>query len=286
MILKDHVIIHDDDTPIKLAFMGDIHWEVVNCDIAHFERDINRIKREKYYLVLMGDQFDSLLPDDKRYAHEILREEYRKLDPAKMITKMVHDLADYFVPIQHSGYLLGIHSGNHENVLARVHKRDITYEFCCAIQRVPGDGVERHPLDIGYRCGHRLRLFKEGENGERLRSRMFTICTWHGDGAAYTPEGKMRILRRKADEFIADLHVIGHWHTLDFKEDFTRATIDKIGDLKLKTLQRFLGLSGTYHKSMQEGVDCYTDKRAYPASDIGALFISICPRTGRMWRNI
>lgn len=280
MILADRTIEYERGQKIYFGFLGDVHYEVLNCDVAHLEKDTNYLGKNGYYVVGMGDYHDAILPDDKRYEHQIIREDFRVLSPSTMLTRTTTELASFFRPFYKSGKLLGILHGNHELTLEKRHSRNLIYELCNEIAPISIQQFieeKRHPLDIGYRCGMRLRFVRRDKDGNRNHSSVFTFCLWHGWGYAITREGRLRILRRKSDEFLTDLTVVGHWHDLCFEQDVTRSSIQKTGVLKLQTTKRWLGMSGTYYKSLKEGVDGFTDRKAFPAAEIGCLKVEIDP---------
>jgi hypothetical protein len=272
VIIKDWKIeVPDTTTPVYLAAIGDIHAESELCSYKILKQDIQWIKDNNAWWIGMGDYADALSMDDPRFQVDEVENSNRGVPDYRRWPAVVSKLGNLLDPIKDR--CLGLLEGNHERSLAKYKGIHLHYNLCQRLMPVADLSLrEYHPLDLSYRSAGRLKFVREGGS-----SSVLSVWMWHGNGSAQTREGRLRIMKKKAESFAADLYLTGHWHDLDLEKDITRTALSRKGSLEIVAEERFFGMTGCYLLSMKAGSKSYADIPAYPACEIGCLKMEILP---------
>lgn len=274
MILRDTVIEYDSSTDwVPFLINSDDHAGDICFDEKLLKEDIAWAKENNAPWVHVGDKYNAITPDDKRYEHRNMAQKYRDLEPDKALYAMHEDQVARYRPIAHlcEGALIG----NHCQTLQKHHHKDLHFEFLQSL--VPDKNwitTGRHRLDLGYRAILRIR-FRRGVHASTM-----LFWFWHGYGTPQMRQTRMSKVEKKANNYAGiDLFAVAHFHDRLFWKDASRITATRQGKLKLRTADRYLCMTGTYLKGMMEGHDGYQDKAAFPACEMGGLRLLINPET-------
>jgi len=158
-------VMPDDYT---LVDTGDWHLGNVNAHIGGIKEAIQRIKEPGVYAILKGDLLDSILPNDKRYAHCAVN------IPTPM--QSLDLLTDLLMPVKDK--ILGVMLGNHEYHL--INTLNTAWELARRLDAPYG----------GYVC-----KFIALDPRHRVRHKMFFT---HGNGNL--PTGAKDVIQRIANQ--------------------------------------------------------------------------------------
>jgi hypothetical protein len=101
------LIRHDMPRDFTIFDLSDFHVGSPNCALETLQQTIDGIKRKKNaYIVFKGDAIECILPNDKRYTHTCVMDEYKS--PKAQADKVI----EMFKPIASKILAWGI--GNHE----------------------------------------------------------------------------------------------------------------------------------------------------------------------------
>lgn len=242
----------------NLWFIGDVHVGAAGWAKDKFERTLKEVERDKTALViLMGDLADAILPADKRFdihgVHPMFQHRLGDLADAEY-----EYLEKVLAPIQSK--IVGILTGNHEEVIRLRWYRDLTRDLCRRL-RVPYLGYD---AIIGL-------VFRRKNSG----SQRFIIRAHHGRGGGRTIGGRLEVLYKLSQSLSADIFVMGHVHSLIFS--VRRQVVPNWRDEDVDERRRIFGITGSYLKSFVKGVDSYSEKADYPLNDLGCLKVQITP---------
>lgn len=170
--------------PVDVVLLGDIHLGSHNCNEALFDKTIQSIKKNKdTRVILMGD----LIEFNQKYSNTAGVYE-QTLNPNAQISSIIKKLT----PIKKQ--ILFSHNGNHEH---RSEKH-------CGIQI---GSLIANALGVPFVKNMALTDIK-------VNSVSYRFFTWHGAGASQSTAGRIKILQRQAETFVADLYAMGHVHEL------------------------------------------------------------------------
>ncbi|MFA7218372.1 MAG: hypothetical protein WC057_07240, partial [Dehalococcoidales bacterium] len=163
-----------------LYCIGDIHIGSLHCAEHDLQRKITEIKDKKNaYWIGMGDYFDAILKDDKRFDIGGLADWVKKDNilegQRKRLKELLSPIADKCICML---------TGNHEESI-HLHKQDdITQNLCDDLKVKYG----------GYSCFVSLRFSRAGCR------RAYIIHAWHGSGAAQTDGARLNRLTRLVND--------------------------------------------------------------------------------------
>ena len=193
----------------RVYVLADLHIGDPNCDIAEVRKQIERIRRDEYGLVILnGDLLNTAI---RTGISDIYGETIKPMQAIKM-------LVDLLEPIK--GKVIGATTGNHEWRVYRDDGIDIMRLVCREL------GVEKTYcpegvfifLRVGTMNGHSRHM-------EKNKRQLFTIYATHGTGGG-RKEGAKAI--RMADmECVVDADIYIHAHThqaMDFYNNFYRVS--------------------------------------------------------------
>lgn len=252
----------------NLWCLGDIHWGAAGCFEEMVDRTIERIRKDRRALWIgMGDYFDLIGWQDKRFDPEMIAEKHKGAYFRKLGSAMVRHGAAKLKPIRNK--CLGVLTGNHEWRYARDYDQAVTSDLAAAL------GV---PF-LGYSCWLDL-VFKPKAGGRSRKRQRFRIVAHHGAGWARTPGGKFNRLRRFAQQFDCDIAIMGHVH-MKLDDESVVLTLDPRGR-RISQRTRLGVISGTYLRTYHQdndGSSGYGERALYEPVPLGSPCIIISPET-------
>lgn len=184
--------------PVTLVPISDIHMGNIGCDTKKLRDTVSWIKDNGAYTILLGDQIDAIIADDKRFENSSIDQGFVKhLD--NLPYAQTSAVAKIMMPIKDR--ILGVMSGNHELTVKN------KYSFDSAAVLADMLGVE----EITDPAFIRLRL-----NRTTTSQFVQTLFCTHGLalGGGRKIGGKANNLRDLSSGFHADVYMAGHTHQL------------------------------------------------------------------------
>jgi UDP-2,3-diacylglucosamine pyrophosphatase LpxH len=285
---------HNGDT-FYVVPIGDIHWENRGSDKAALRKTIAFIRDTPNCLALiMGDVLDAIPHDDKRYHPGVARVEY--LEEMESIWQgAVYKLAQELLPIRDK--IIGIHTGNHEKVVAKRFHFDITKYLCDILnedlipKKLPLADKAAYLLKLSnYGCQIEPRAVRNlrycavtrlhfGIAYDKKMARDIDIWSHHGSGGGRKEGAAMnRIIEAQTIFEGADIYIMGHVHK---EMSATRAFLylNRLGDLK--AVERKFVVAPSYLRSYEVGRrDDYAEQLMMSPATIGHVTIEIKPFIG------
>lgn len=246
---------------IKVYGVGDMHCGAKGFAEDKFMYDIERIKNDpSAYIVLLGDMAECINTKDKRFdIHAIAGRFAHCIDNlAEMQTRYVVEL---LMPVKDK--ILGIVRGNHERHILRSCDIDMTDNIA---HRLGIPNLQDSAFII-------LHINSTGNNKS-----IYTIYVTHGNVAGRKSGGKANRLEDLMGMFEADIYMIGHGHK---KIAHTSSRLEphrKDNKWILKSKKKTGFMTGSYLKSYEQNSGGYAEQMMLPPSDIGAVYVEICPR--------
>lgn len=243
---------------IKIVSVSDMHEGHVNQDSDALQ---NTLSRKDCYFIFNGDNWDSIVLQDRRYhksmdvtegdaiLDEILESLYVKLEPIK-------------------DRILWMHRGNHEDVVLRRCGTDLTARLCRRL----------NVLYAGYSSLIGVVLRKKGGG-----TRTVDFRCHHGWGGGCRTIGSV-ITKYSHDTkyWDADIFIYGHDHAMH-AVPIPRGS--RSGD-KLIAKDQHIILSGTYLRTYTHTTDAsWHETKGFPLSQIGSPTINIKPHAHK-WAKI
>ena len=243
-----------------LYCIGDIHIGSLHCAEHDLQRKITEIKDKKNaYWIGMGDYFDAILKDDKRFDIGGLADWVKKDNilegQRKRLKELLSPIADKCICML---------TGNHEESI-HLHKQDdITQNLCDDLKVKYG----------GYSCFVSLRFSRAGCR------RAYIIHAWHGSGAAQTDGARLNRLTRLVNDIQADVYLMGHLHAM------TTHTPDRLvfRNGKIKSVKLAATITGSWLKAYtQNQPTSYAERSGYKPSRIGCPCVVFDPDEDDFW---
>ncbi|MHA1250803.1 MAG: metallophosphoesterase [Candidatus Helarchaeota archaeon] len=175
---------------IKLIPLGDIHLGDKACDIKLLEGTLEYIENSESYILGMGDYINA---GTKHSISDIYSE---TMNPMSQYETII----EYFEPIKDR--LFGIHMGNHEYRIWRESGVNLAKMMA----------KELNTKYLGFGCFTKLKI----------KNQNYSIYSTHGSSGAWTPEGKLRAVRRLGESFDADIFLYSHVHDLSVQSEERR----------------------------------------------------------------
>lgn len=150
-------------------------------------------------------------------------------EQVKSPQEQYESIMELFKPIKKK--IIGLHSGNHEWRAYRDTGIDLTKNLA----------RELNTTDLGFACFTKLKLGKQN----------YDIYSTHGASGSWTPEGKMRAIRKLSESFDADLYLYGHVHDISIQTEESRKIDDRSRTVKRRkkyyvNTGHFLNYEGSY----------------------------------------
>jgi len=251
--------------PFRLVPLGDVHKGHRNCDWLKFVEIVDWIaKDEQCYWIGMGDYGDSIVP-----SHDEKRWDYQEVDRECMIPdQQYHEIYSQFAKIRDR--CIGLHTGNHDDVLRKRHFHDYVIEDLC------------DPLDVkylGWEAFTHLQLLNTRwrHKGKPQYKRGLTVFSTHGYYSGRRLGGATNRLEDIADDYIADIYMMGHIHHLHGWRKIQLGLQFNPKKVKLREYKKAYILTGGFLRGHQEGASSYIEKKNLEPSKIGISVIEIDP---------
>ena len=216
----------------KLKFFGDFHYGSKQCNETALKNEIEKIKREKCKVILMGDEINV------GTKHSVGGGSWDdKID----IQTQYEEIIEMLQPIKDK--ILGIHASNH---LQRIYN-ETSLDLTANIARDLGIGY------FGFGVFSHLRF---GSN-------TYTIYSTHGSSGAILPYTKIKSAVNLSSHYQADVYACGHVHSLE-SLTITYHTVN-LKDKTLEERKKYFVLTGSYLNYKGS----YAEMKNYGPSRIG-----------------
>jgi len=242
-----------------------LHLGAKACDenaIKNFLKDSD----ENTYFIGGGDTLDSIIVADKRYT---------KANDVAVGDAIVDEQVDKAVSLLHPyrDRILGMASGNHENVILTRCGTDPIRRICDALSA----GLTNRVEYLGY-SGLFVLKFRQDYG----RGRAVTIRYHHGWGGGSRTQGAdLTKFSKDLQYWQADIFLYGHVHR---RQVDSVPRIGLVGD-RLISRPKTMCICGTFLKTYTKSVyPTYSEVKGYPPTDIGGVTIEIKP--AREWVKI
>lgn len=257
MIIASRNIQYALGDTIRIKPIFDVHLRNAFCDERAFVRYLQENDTPQTYFIGGGDLMDSIVTTDKRY-----QKSSDGTNGDAIIDEQVDTAYDILLP--YKDRILGLGTGNHEQVITKKCGTDPTRRLCSQLN-VPY---------LGYSCLYRLNLRMNDGHG-----RSVVIRQHHGwGGGSRTRGGSITVFERDLGHWDADIYLYGHVH----KKQFDRTERLGLSGTTLIAKPMLMCICGTYLKTFSNTADAsYSEIKGYPPVEIGGLTICIKPNSRR-----
>lgn len=234
----------------------DTHAGNAAFDARGFKRYLEQDDSDNTYFIGGGDLMDSVITTDmKRYQKSVDASPHDEI-----IDDQVSDMRKLLEP--YKARILGIHTGNHEDVIARKCGTHPVKRLCSEL------GVQY----MGYSSLFALTLYDRGGSKRCVR---IIFRVHHGwGGGSRTRGGSITKYEKDMGKWDADIYMYGH----DHKKQIDRLPRLGLQHDKLVAKPQLLVLCGTFLKTFTDTVDStYSERGGYPPTEIGSPIITITP---------
>lgn len=242
--------------------VGDIHIGDINCDLEYLKRTLNWImEKPNRYMIGMGDAMNMLSIKDNRYDTDATDPKFATLE------SQYKEILRLFKPLAESNKIIGLHTGNHEDVARRRYYYDFTRNLCYDLK-------VRY---LGWDAFTRLIFRRMNGVGERERTTTVVINSLHGFVGGRLRGSKVNALERLSADRIADIYLMAHGHDL-FE---TRRVVLSMASRGTELVEKKLafGFTGCFVHTYKKGTSGYAERMSYPPSKVGVINITIKPET-------
>jgi len=261
MIFRDYRI-EAAFSEYHIVDFGDMHWGALASDESDIKERVKEIAEgDNYWWIGMGDYLDAINYSDKRFDPNTLPERYRICDLDDLVLLQAHEFCDIFDPIAHK--CIGLHSGNHEFTIQRLHQVNIHHEIIRRLNRYMREQKLEEDLQV-ITLGEMAFINISIPNLKKK----FTIWSAHGTGRASSPETALRKLKNYKRQFEADIYQIGHLHYCVGDEEISLA-------YGMKEVKKIFLVTGSFLKSYIEGPATYAERRIYSPIPLSAMEIIV-----------
>ena len=256
--------------------LSDIHFGSVACDEARLDTALDEIAADPRALyLLLGDQFDSINPMDKRFSVSALpawlADEYRQdhgvCDPQR--NELLRRIKSRK---RLAGRCIGVVEGNHEQKVMHDFGIDMYHQFETAL-RVN----EAERLDLGM-SGFVVLRFQQVTPGSETPGHVYTLTMYvtHGFGGGDLAGGVALKLERELARFESDITLMGHVHKVQI---IPRARPIRVNaNLQLEQPPDVVGAyCGSFMKSRVQDVTTYPESKGMSPSASSSVLIRVRP---------
>lgn len=252
-----------DGTEMRLAVMGDLHWDSPYCDREKLRRDLDYCLDNSIPILGIGDWFDLMASKkDFRGTKKTIRPEFKD---DRYFDLIVEGAVEWFSPYAHLIQVLGL--GNHETAITK-HQ-----ESCIMTRFVDLMNYKNHTkIHVGCYGGWFLVRMKMGTRVMNTKIKYF-----HGSGGASPmSQGSLQLSRSLMQYESADCYVVGHTH-YDSSRTIVREEIKtspKHGAfINYKEIHQMI--CGTYKEEFDGGKGGWHVERGAGAKPTGARILTI-----------
>lgn len=220
----------DKRSSIFLLPLGDVHAGSGQTDYQKFEGYLDWAKREKAYIFLMGDMFDTV----------VMGGVSSPFDASMNLREAKKYMKDRLMPVKH--LIIGGIIGNHEMRLMRYANEDLMEDLCDTL----GVPYARYSAVLRLNVGR-----KTGDGGKTDTTRVHYVAyCHHTTGGGGTPGGRLNRVYKLSDIFEgADLLIGAHNHMqAGVPVDKYRLHVSASGKATLSADKQFLVDSGSFVK--------------------------------------
>lgn len=245
--------VSDKRNAVYFLPIGDVHAGSGQVDYQKFEGYLDWAKREKAYIFLMGDLYDTV----------VMGGVSSPFDASMNLREAKKYMRDRLMPVKH--LIVGGIIGNHEMRLMRYANEDLMEDLCDQLQ-VP---YAKFSAVLRMNIGHSTGNAHGGGKSETSRVH-YTVFCHHTTGGGGTPGGKLNRVYKLSDLFEgADLLVGAHSHMeVAAPVDKYRLHVSASGKCTLSADKMFMVNSGSF----LEWNDSYGEEKMLAPSHCG------CPR--------
>jgi len=183
-IQTHHLKPHTKKNIIQFIGLGDLHIGSNTCDMEMIKSVVKRCLRRKIYVIGMGDYMEMATKTSPGNSLGT-----QKTPPRGQIDQVI----ELFKPLQERGFLLGMHSGNHEDRVMKAVNFDITSVIAEGVDAVSLPATAYHAIRVSPRL-------------------VYVVYTTHGSGGAQKTLTKLAAAQRKHESIEADIVLMGHVH--------------------------------------------------------------------------
>lgn len=248
--------------PVTLIPISDIHVGDIGFDKARLQSNIDWIKNNDAYTILLGDQIAAITGADKRFENDSIHPDFKN-DLDNLPYAQTNAVAKMFEPIKDR--VLAVMAGNHETKILKA------YSFDSAAMLAEKLGVPRIMDPSVFRLKFR-----------RTKTSIMTVdmfCT-HGVGLGGGRQmgGTVNNMRSLATTFQADIYMAGHTHKLFVIEDNYMYANQ---NAKMVEKKRIFVNTGTYQGTynLPEGVDTWGSRSTFSVPKLGSARLDFYLKT-------
>jgi hypothetical protein len=268
--------------PIEIAIYGDVHFEAPDCDMTAFKTALKEDAAKGRYLLFPGDLFDLILPNDlKRFSPRALQ--WVLTDPSTGRSRDTRSRKDAIVDMlvedaykllkNHAPRIIGIGLGNHERAYIKRGYSDPTQSLVDRLNAhtTPADKVAH----LGYSAFVRLAIYQNREPNQGART-IIIYCHHGWGGGSRTRGASITKYWRHFADYDAEIGIYAHDHKSQMDASIKFSMVGK--PPRIKATKRLLILSGTFLKSIADGLDpSYGEERGFSPENIGRHILWLKP---------
>lgn len=250
-------------TEMKLAVMGDLHWDSPHCDREKLKKDLDYCLDNSIPILGIGDWFDIMASKkDFRGTKNTIRPEFKD---DRYFDLIVEGAVEFFSPYAHLIQVCGL--GNHETSILKHSETCIMSRFVDLMNYKNNTKIQ-----TGGYGGWFLVRMKQGN-----KSVNFKIKYFHGSGGGgIMSQGALNLTRSLIKMSGADVYCMGHIHENSSRVNVveTLKTSPKHGAF-IFYHEVHLMVCGTYKEEYAGGVSGFHVERGAGIKPIGARILSL-----------
>lgn len=259
---------------IRIYPLGDLHLGAAGCCEKLLAATVEAIRLDPFaYWIGLGDYCDFINLSDPRFAAGALAPWIKITDLQDLAAVQRDRFLDLVTPI--ADKCLALVKGNHEDTIHRHYERAIYAEIVAGVKALMSDPPAKLGLDY---CGF-LRLRLERGASETAKGHVWALDVFchHGWGGGRLAGSKALKLERAAARFLADIALIGHWHT-QMSLVVRQLALNRRGTRLIHRTCRTVA-TGHWLDGHAQDATSYAEKAGYPPAEPGCPVVSLCPGT-------
>lgn len=249
--------------PFKIIPFGDIHRESEAFAHEEWEHFLEYAKKQKNaYFFGMGDYCDGCSTSERQILGNAGLHDSTKATMKGVYRGVVKTLANELSFMK--GNIIGMLGGNHFYELENGENTD---------------HVLSHALGARYLgCTALVRLQITFIDRPRA-STVLDIFANHGKGGGRTVGATFNSIEDMQKVADADLYLMGHTHSKGTMPSFPRMRLVPTGrgDVTVRARQPYLGRTGSFLKTYENGKKAYGVDALYPGCSLGAIEFEVTP---------
>ena len=251
------------NTWLHIEPLSDLHVGHRNFDEEKLDHCIKRIRTDpNRWTIIMGDIWDAICLGDKRYD---VQSADRKRFPNENLEEQYNYVLKKLAPIRSK--IIGIHTGNHDEVLRKAHFEDYVLRLCFDLQ----------VKYLGWVALTRLIFTRHEKKG--VDSRNYILFSGHSGYAGQRAGGNLNRVEDLSSSFEADIYLTGHSHQIVCDK---RNLLALNQDNKLVEKTQIFGVCGSFLSSYKVGNISYPESKLLRTTRTGTITISVLPYMGQI----